>query len=309
MPCYSPLHGYEGKIGESGKACTVWRLRDSTEGVKRVLPCGQCVGCRLERSRQWAMRCVYEASLWDRNCFITLTYNDENLPFNSSLVDGEFSDFMKRLRKSEGSGIRFFHAGEYGECCRNCGSSRVYCRCDRFVVGLGRPHYHALIFNYSFGDREFFRFSPSGQRLYRSKTLEKFWNKGYSSVADVSFDSAAYVARYCVKKKTGKQAKEFYGDRKPEYATMSRRPGIGKGWYDKFKSEVFPSDFLVVNGRRVKPPRFFDFLLDKEDPDLLESVKFRRKTDSRYETDQRLLEREEVKVAQIGSLKRGIENV
>lgn len=227
-----------------------------------TIPCGQCIGCRIERSRQWATRCVLEASLWTKNCFITLTYDDEHLPENGTLVKKHFQDFMKRLRKKYGEGIRFFHCGEYGS-------------------KGGRPHYHACLFNFDFPDKYIFRASRSkhgfSSVLYRSPSLEQLWPFGFSTVGDVTFESAAYVARYVLKKITGKQAKEVYVHKIPEYVTMSRKPGIAKPWYDKFKFDVYPADHVIIRGdRQVRPPKYFDKCLDDEMPALLEEVKSRR---------------------------------
>ena len=119
------------------------------------MPCGQCIGCRLERSRQWAIRCVHEASLWPDNCFVTLTFDDDNIISSGSLVKADFQKFMKRLRKRFGKGVRYFHCGEYGDL-------------------LGRPHHHACLFNFSFPDRYLWS-SSGGVNLYRSPTLEELW--------------------------------------------------------------------------------------------------------------------------------------
>lgn len=294
MPCYSPLHAFEGKVLPNGKVATVWRRDESPEQVERVFPCYQCIGCRLERSRQWAMRCLDEASLYERNCFITLTFDDDHLPPNLSLDVAYFQKFMKRLRKEYGAGVRYYHAGEYGE-------------------KFGRPHYHALLFNFDFDDKELLTVR-NGNRLYTSASLSNLWSYGYSSIGDVTFDSAAYVARYVMKKVTGDAADEHYVNtvtgevRKPEYTTMSRNPGIGTGWFEKFKKDVYPSDEKVVNGRVFRPPKFYDFLLDREDPQLLELLKSRRKERAKYNSDARLLVKEEVKKAQIKSLSRTLED-
>lgn len=227
-----------------------------------TIPCGQCIGCRIERSRQWATRCVLEASLWTKNCFITLTYDDEHLPENGTLVKKHFQDFMKRLRKKYGEGIRFFHCGEYGS-------------------KGGRPHYHACLFNFDFPDKYFFRISRSehgaGSPLYRSPSLEKLWTFGFSTIGEVTFESAAYVARYVLKKITGKAAKDVYLHKIPEYVTMSRKPGIAKPWYDKFKFDVYPLDTIVIRGnKKVRPPKYFDNCLDDEMPLMLEEIKAKR---------------------------------
>lgn len=260
MTCYFPLHCFKGPIKDNGKMTVLWKAPAGTDRLD--LPCGRCVGCLMAYSKGWAIRCLHEASLYDWNCFITLTYDDKNLPYGGSLDKAEFSDFMKRLRKRFGVAIRFFACGEYGP------------------VHL-RPHYHALIFNHDFDDRVLYKETEAGSPVYLSAELQKLWTKGYSSVSDVNIKSAGYVARYNLKKALNPVKLPDYLSR--EFVNMSRGSkklgtgGIGKGWYDKFKGDVFPSDQVVLSGGKVmKPPRFYDNLLDKEDPDLLELIKLER---------------------------------
>lgn len=267
MPCYSPLQAWRGRKLVDGKTSIVWRKTEADPALvdsELKLPCGQCIGCRLERSRQWAMRCVHEASLYKDNCFITLTYDGSRLFPSGGLCMRDFQLFMKRLRKQNvGKKIRFFHCGEYGE------------------LG-GRPHYHACLFNHDFSDKVLWSVRD-GVRLYRSVTLENLWSLGFSTVGDVTFQSAAYVARYIMKKVIG-DGKDVYVNeltgecRDKEYVTMSRRPGIGRGWYDKFKLDLYPSDFGIINGMKVRPPKFYDHIFDVEFPEEFKKVKARRLT-------------------------------
>ena len=308
MACYSPLTAYKGKTTDSGKMCLSFKRSDGLFGSFSAinLPCGQCIGCRLERSRQWAIRCMHEAFLHEDNSFITLTYDDGHLPKDGSLVLDDYQRFMKRLRKSVSpKKVRFYHCGEYGE-------------------QLGRPHYHALLFGYASPDRKFF--SKKGDfNVYTSDTLSHLWPHGFSVEGDVSFESAAYVARYVMKKVTGDRAEDHYQGRKPEYTTMSRRPGIGKGWYEKFKTDVYPLDRVVVRGHPSRPPRFYDNLFSREDRSTFELLKIKRENNGRrFVTDvlsngrkirvsdndpRRLLVREEVKKAEISTLIRPLEGV
>lgn len=265
MPCYHPLRAFEAGRSEDGKKVLSWK-RNGTEGVELFLPCGQCIGCRLERSRQWAVRCMHEADMHDANCFITLTYDEAHLPMGGSLVLEDWQGFMKRLRKKVGFPLRFFHAGEYGE-------------------RQGRPHYHALLFGYDFPDKVFLR-EENGCKLFSSPSLIETWGKGLAVIGALTFESAAYVARYCLKKVTGDASEEAYTDcvtgvmRRPEYCTMSRRPGIGHGWFKEFRRDVFPSDEVIVRGKSCKPPRYYEKLLDKVDPEGLESVKMEREAEA-----------------------------
>lgn len=297
MSCYFPLHAYKDKQRDATTKIVFSRPR-SWKGERLDLPCGQCIGCRLERSRQWAIRCMHEASLYEKNSFLTLTYDNHHLPLDGSLHLEHFQSFMKRLRKKYGRGIRFYHCGEYGE-------------------EFARPHYHALLFNHDFEDKRFFS-ERNGNRIYTSDALSGLWQNGFSVIGDVTFDSAAYVARYVMKKVTGAKAKEHYGDRRPEYTTMSRRPGIGKRWFDQYSSDVYPRDGVVVRGVVSRPPRYYDNLLGSQDPSLLARIKIDREDNERFistfskgrimiesdSSDRRLAIKEEVKQASIRNLRR-----
>lgn len=298
MACYSPLRGYVGPVREVGKVNVVFRLSASLRGAELNLPCGKCVGCLMSRSRAWAVRCMHEASLYDSNCFITLTYDNVHLPKDGSLDVSDFQCFMKRLRKRYGDGIRFFHCGEYGS-------------------KLGRPHFHALLFNHAFADRVPFKQTGSGSTIYTSGELQELWKNGFSSVGDVTMESAAYVARYVVKKAEslapGPVDRQVSVDRRrPEYVTMSRRPGLGRRWFDEFRDDVYPSDEVVLlGGRKVRPPRYYDDIFARLNGDAFEKVKAARKErmckDLRENDSFRLPVKEEVFRAGISTLKRDLE--
>lgn len=304
MVCYFPMQGYRSKeLSKNGKRKVVFSPTSAicTSKLFQVtVPCGQCIGCRLERSRQWAVRCVHEASLYDDNCFITLTYSEDYVPRDGSLDVSHFQKFMKRLRKRFGEGIRFYHCGEYGS-------------------QFGRPHYHAILFNFDFKDKVLWQ-ERNGEKLYRSTSLEELWPFGHSSVGTVTFDSAAYVSRYIMKKVLGDNADEHYirvdidtGECfqiKPEYTTMSRRPGIGKGWYDVYGSDVYPRDEVVLRGKKMKPPKYYDGLYELTDSHDYERLKIRRKRASAERSDDntrdRLDVRRKVKESQVKRLVRNV---
>lgn len=286
MPCYHPLHGYKARrVSSSGKRAVVFNPKVGYKDLPASVPCGQCVGCRLERSRQWAMRIMHEASLSDDNVFVTLTYDDSHLPPFGSLEPRDFQLFMKRLRKSVEHRVRYFHCGEYGE-------------------RTSRPHYHAIIFNHNFVDKSYFT-SRGGHPVYTSETLNALWKKGFCEIGSVTFESAAYVARYILKKVTGSELarRERYevvdpesGEirmRHPEYATMSRNKGIGADWFEKYKDEVYPSDSVYVRGAVSKPPRYYDTLIEPEMLEIIQAAR-RAKRDRKDETEARLEVREAV---------------
>lgn len=251
------------------------------------IPCGRCIGCRLERSRQWAMRCVLESKSWETNCFVTLTYSKAERSLNKE----DFVLFMKRLRKAYGNGIRFFHCGEYGE-------------------KTERPHHHACLFNLDFEDKKLWSIK-GGNKLHTSEKLNSIWSHGYCVIGEVNFESAAYVARYIMKKITGDQAEEHYQGRLPEYITMSRRPGIGKAWYDQFKQDVISKDAIVLReGMILRPPRYYDNILEKLDIKKMEEIKKQRKQkiNKKDNSPERLAVKERNKKRQLSQLKRSIEN-
>ena len=294
MACFHPLVAYRSADGSIS-------FVDRGKGDQLLLSCGQCIGCRLERSRQWATRCVHEASLYDDNCFITLTYNNDNVPIDGGLNYSHFQLFMKRLRKRfPNDTIRFYMCGEYGE-------------------NYGRPHYHACLFGFNFPDRVLHSRTGSGFFIYTSRILESLWSYGFSSVADFSFESAAYVARYVMKKITGQAAKRHYEvldemtgeiyNRSPEFCRMSLKPGIGARWWDKFgQSDVVPRDKVVINGVESTVPRYYDKLLRRYNFLQYDDAKTRRAFDnySRRDdnTDARLSVKEQVVKARLSNLHR-----
>ena len=150
MPCYHPLTGYRSiEVTANGKRKLVFDPNKGYVDLPVTIPCGQCIGCRLERSRQWAMRCYHEASLYDLNCFVTLTFNDTHIASDGSLDHRDYQLFMKRLRKKfPKNKIRNYHCGEYGEQCRTCGQQRKYCQCKKYIPSPGRAHHHACLFNF-----------------------------------------------------------------------------------------------------------------------------------------------------------------
>ncbi|WNK12409.1 MAG: replication initiator protein [Microvirus sp.] len=296
MPCYTPLTAYRTPHG-SDSAITFNANKALNRDNPLSLPCGRCTGCRLERSRQWAVRCMHEAQLHQNNCFITLTFNKESLPTDYSVDVRHLQLFYKRFRKSlPNTKIRYFACGEYGE--ENL-----------------RPHYHSVVFNYDFPDKKFYKFTPQKNILYTSQLLTNLWQQGHCTTAAVTFQSAAYTARYNMESINGEHADAYYTRQhpdnktfnrvKPEFIVMSRRPGIGATWLERFQSDVYPSDEVIVNGHATKPPRFYDQQLTEEE---LEKIKRRRAIVARpYRDDNtpaRLRVREAVKRAQIRSLKR-----
>lgn len=295
MPCYKPFPAYRDRGGEG----ISFKHTEDADEIR--LPCGQCIGCRLERSRQWAVRMMHESQMHEGSSFLTLTYSPEHLPGDGSVNLGHFQDFMKRLRRRiEPQRIKFFHCGEYGE-------------------ALSRPHYHAIIFGYDFPDRSYFK-TVNDCRYHTSDFLDDIWNRGFCLIGDVTFESCAYVARYVVKKVNGEKAFDHYwnlneatGELRsvlPEYATMSLGreddKGIGYSWIQKYGREVCFSDSVVMRGVEMKTPRYYEQFFDGLE---LEAIKGLREVEAHKRdfdnTPARLAQREVCKQAQVSFLKRG----
>lgn len=319
MSCYHPLKAFKiGKLAsgkddlkivsyetdhlELDRSSGNWRsvtvpiVTDRAVSVRRdfvTIPCGQCIGCRLDYSKQWANRCLMELESHESSYFVTLTYDDVHVPISyySHNDDGDawpsmtlrkrdLQLFFKRLRSNTGQEIRYYAAGEYGS-------------------GSARPHYHCIIFGLKLDDLVPYKKSHEGFIYYNSRTVQDAWrgyafdylgNKvpgtygdlGFAVVAEVTWETCAYTARYVTKKATG-QEKEFYDcfNLEPEFALMSRKPGIGRDFYERHKRDLYTFDHVSIStprgGRQIRPPRYFDILFDLDDPDRCAQVKAQRK--------------------------------
>lgn len=312
MACYHPLLGLpKGVDFKSGKM--QYFIKPWPKGVNSTaelgfdgavqIPCGRCIGCRLEYSRQWANRCLLELQYHDSAYFVTLTYNDDAVPRSlySDESNGEaheamtlrkkdFQLFMKRLRRRfPDDKIRFFAAGEYGG-------------------NTFRPHYHAILFGLHLDDLKLYKPSKDGFNYYTSEKLQKVWDtscvsgricynedtenrkecctplssRGFVVVADVSWDTCAYVARYVTKKLIGFDG-EFYERHNIEkpFSLMSRKPGIGRQYYEDHEDLY---DFTYINvatedgGKKFRPPKYFDRLKSLDDPEVFEQMKVERRS-------------------------------
>lgn len=269
MSCFRSLRAFRspsGTVSLVGKSDRPWSME---------LPCGRCVGCKMDRARAWSIRIGHEASCWDANCFVTLTYEDGYLG-SPSLEYADFQEFMRRLRKKlvgvssftdeEGAvhrPLRFFVAGEYGKLYR-------------------RPHWHAVLFNLWFQDS---RELQNGS--FTSALLDGLWGMGGCHIGRVTAQSAAYVAGYTQSKSYGREAEKAYfngvdpdtGEMlflKPEFCQMSRDPGIGAYWYRRFGGDLFPLDKAVQEGKTWKVPRYYFEKLKVENPELAQEVAYER---------------------------------
>lgn len=306
MTCYKPLIRVEfqnqiktAKDGHIYKAAKILKadeyekfqkINDDLVKIQRI-PCGKCIGCRLDYSKQWALRCLSESKTSSSSWFITLTYDEEHLQIPESkknektgetfyndgtwkgtLVPKDMTKFIKDLRRYWDyhyniKNIRFFYCGEYG------GETQ-------------RPHYHLLVFNLPIEQTDLeYKFSNKNyDPIYISPKIEKIWGKGLISIGAVTFSSCAYVARYITKKQYGDVAYNNYCKKGqiPEYVRMSRKPGIGFTYLADNCDEIYETDEIFATtckgtSLRTKPPHYFDKKLEEIDPDRMEKVKDLRK--------------------------------
>lgn len=245
MPCYHP-----SRVGIQRKSS----VADARIFYTQVVPCGHCLGCRFEQSRQWMVRNMHESLMHRYAWFVTLTYDAKRLPENGSLRAEDLKRFFKHLREECGR-FSYYAVGEYGEFSQ-------------------RPHYHALLFGVEFLDC-YPWVNNSGTEVWRSPTLERIWSAGLSELGSVTESSASYVTGYVRKKlrlrdnpnrflRVDKTTGELF-EVSPEFSRMSLRPAIGRRWIEKYWRDVYPRDFVVVNGIECKPPRYYDKFMDLED--------------------------------------------
>ena len=301
MTCRAPIEAAQHEKGGSVKVYTE-RPADLPAGYKHLqVPCQQCASCRLEKSRQWATRMAHEMAYWWEkhrlpSIFVTLTYNDEHLPLYGSLVKDDIQKFFKRLWwKVETDKLRYYVVGEYGATCpyhelENCP------KCGP----LQRPHYHAIIFGWpETPSNEDVLGHRDGINIYRSDIIENAWKEagengkeiiGSHEYSIASFGAAAYCARYIMKKITGDMAHDHYQKHiwqtdqlvhlVPEFAMMSKNPGIGKYYLDQYIYDIYPADECSIPGRGIhiaKPPKYYDKFWEELDPDSMEQIKRERR--------------------------------
>lgn len=238
---------------------------------KQIIPCRRCIGCRLDYSRQWANRGYLESKKTNHNYFITLTYNDENLPENNTLVKDHLGKFLKDIRNDfqnhhNHTGIKYLACGEYG-------------------TQNGRPHYHAILFNCPFPTDTFYEAKIiDNEYFYRNKMVEERWKYGYSYVSTSNWHTIAYVARYVTKKIYGTHAEEYYTSKRiiPEFIRCSK--GIGKEYWDENKEKIIKYDEIIIKNKKlstsIKPPEYYMRMLKKENEQAYEQIKNKRRKEN-----------------------------
>lgn len=288
MACFHPLPAIKKRfsdqyiVGRRGDIFTPYTDYQTGELIEPIsIPCGKCIGCRLDYSRAWADRCVLESLDKDPDTcwFLTLTYDDNHIVTDKrslltdkgtlTLYPKDVQDFIKRLREHWSriynvDNIRFYLAGEYGST-------------------SGRPHYHMIVYNLPIFDLKFYRSNLDGDSLFNSDEIEDIWNNGFVVIGRLEWKTAAYTARYVTKKFKGKtkaETDEFYKSCSlvPEFTRCSRRPGIAREFYEKHSAEIYKNDEIILHsGRVTKPPKYFDKIMKEEDADLMEFVKTARR--------------------------------
>lgn len=280
MPCFHPIKGWIGRDGRfTTNSKNTWI--DKREEIQ--IPCGQCLGCKLEYSRQWAIRCQHEMKYHYENCFITITYDDEHLP-KRGVSKKDCQDFFKRLRyyldndseykerlrfyRARDSnplsevGIRYFLSSEYG---------------DKTL----RPHYHAIIFGYTPNDLVLYSQSGSGCKVYLSQLLSEIWGKGNVLVGEsCNFETAAYIARYVVKNYEQKELMNgiFFKVFNKNFVLSSRRPAIGYRYFEENKRQIERLDKVIIReGLKVNPSRYYDRKMKEYDSMIYDKLKQKRK--------------------------------
>ena len=277
------------------------------------IACKTCVGCRVYQSQQWGIRATHEAQMHEDNCFLTLTYDPLYLPKDGCLVKKDMQNFFKRLRKNLKTKFRYLYCGEYG-------------------TQNGRPHYHALLFGLDFKDKQFHHYSASNHPEFTSETLTRIWGKGICTIGSMTYQSACYVGRYATKKVNGISKEAWYAivDENGEVITdennvIYQKPqefahsstgkehedslggGLGARWYEKYHTDVFPKDEVVIEGTKKIVPNYYDKLLQIQNYPLFEQIKAKRLEDQVWRqmekpeeySHKRLLQKEQVKNAQL----------
>lgn len=329
MPCTSPREMWPPKRGSADRRWVSTPFKGEPGERSKLFACGQCNSCRLATSRDWVTRIQHEASLRENNCFVTLTYDDAHLPANGSLNMDDHQRFMKRLRKHAAkhmgidAGIRFFMCGEYGG-------------------QFGRPHMHHILLGIDFADKTPWKKTPGGV-IYRSATLETLWTAGFATLGPVNTQTIGYVSRYTLKAFTGDRREQLNArlreweangadpESKPqitddfwrahpltgelhlvssEFCLMSRNPGLGTPWLDKWGATDLSGDFVVIDGQKHPVPKHYVTKLDalrRAEFKIRQREKAKQPARAEDQTERRLITRHESAHLRAARLKRDLD--
>lgn len=284
MSCNAPIRAFQLMAKNSeGKNVILFNEKDvrGKNYIETELPCGRCMGCRIEKARSLAIRCMHESEMFEFNCCLTLTYDDDHIDEDHSLRPDDWKTFIHNLRQTDEGfqevicpddkirrPIRYIQTGEYGDI-------------DQ------RPHHHAMLFNYDFIDKQYLYTSDAGQRYYESQRLEELWPHGIAHISEVNSSAANYICRYCTKKiieeieetkyqRINENTGEIY-EVLPEYSTKSNRPGLGRFWLDKYGKETFDRGYLYSNGHKAAIPKYYERIMETINPCSVYKVKMDKK--------------------------------
>lgn len=314
MACSHPLFAYQESPGSRpviikyhdflGQKYYVDKFGLSHDIIQ--LPCGQCVQCRLQYSRNWADRCMLEAQKYENNEFLTLTYDDEHLPHSKrvdlqtgefvgeafTLVPKDLQDFLKRLRQAFARGKYRVNHYDYFDKEKIISSEVVtfpknknirFYACGEYGDKYARPHYHIIVFNLTLNDKQFLFTNKQGTPNFASDLIRTIWSKGHITLCPVTWETCAYTARYVMKKQKGPHSAEYYAERGvlPEFVRMSRKPGIARDYYEQNKADIYWYDAIYLKKgskvEKIRPSRYYDKLFDVDEHEYMEALKRRRK--------------------------------
>lgn len=244
---------------------------DCQDGSPLYLPCGRCIGCRKDLTKDWAVRCHHESQMHDHSCVLTLTFDETNLNAQKTLVKSDIQNFIKRLRKF------IFTNKDLKKLYPQYSRKKIsYLYCGEYGSRFERPHYHIIIFGFDFPDKVFLKDSESDDPLYTSNYLDSTWGFGHSTIGTMSMASAMYCASYLTKYVTTQEREEIYCGRLPEFGHASKKPAIGLNWFKKFHNDLTAHDKVVINNQSYRIPRYYLKKLEELHPEKYSCLKIRR---------------------------------
>lgn len=308
------------KENETLEKITDW----SANYKKTIIPCRKCIGCKLDYSRDWANRGYLESKKSDNNHFITLTYNDENLPMLDEITTENGITYTKT---DDWKGVlvpdhltKFIHDIRQYFYRKNGLKNTKYLACGEYGTENGRPHYHIIFFGLPLNAEDFYNTKIIDKNYFsQHKLIEKYWDRGFSYVSTATWNTIAYVSRYVTKKLYGNNADDERAQKGqiPEFIRMSK--GIAKEYWEKNKDSILKTDSITIRNAKgvhqTKPPRYFYRLLEKEDREMYQEIKNRhieqnkhaqkvKDTQHTYGRLGELENQERTKQTQAGTLKR-----
>ena len=221
MACTNPVPVRFGDTTANGKKEIIFKWKGDQTEYDSLLPCGKCEPCIAMKRAEWGIRIYHESLTHERNCFLTLTYDEDHLPEDCKIDKDHVRQFIRKAR--EDKPIRYFACGEYGE-------------------KYGRPHYHICLFGEDYRAMSW-RIGNDG--MYCNNFLEEIWNKGQITAAPLTPGSAMYTAGYVQKKINDSDT----------FNLMSRSPPIGKPWLLDNLHRLGNRDTITINGKEHPLPR------------------------------------------------------